>query len=153
VGVTADSVDGASGNSILSNSIFANGGLGIDLDDNGPTANDQGDTDSGPNNLQNRPSLSSAKNVSGKTTIKGSLNSRQGATYTVQFFSNPPGTDEGRTFLGQKTGVLVDGSGKGSFNFSPTSKVAAGQAITATATNEFIGDTSEFSAPKGVVAG
>jgi hypothetical protein len=27
-------------------------------------------------------------------------NIRPGATYTVQFFSNPPGTGEGRTFLG-----------------------------------------------------
>jgi hypothetical protein len=153
VDVFEDTTGAASGNTILSNSIFAHEGPGIDLGADGTTPNDPGDVDTGPNNLQNRPSLGSAKNVSGKTTIRGSLNSRPGATYTVQFFSNPPGTDEGRTFIGQKTGVLVDGSGKGSFDFSPTSKVAAGQAITATATNEFTGDTSEFSAPKGVVDG
>jgi hypothetical protein len=140
------------GNSILSNSIFANGGLGINLGDNGPTANDQGDTDSGENNLQNKPSLGSAKNASGKTTIKGSLNSRPGATYTVQFFSNPSGTNEGRTFLGQKTGLNVDGSGHASFTFSPASKVPVGQTVTATATNGFTGDTSEFSAPRKVVS-
>jgi hypothetical protein len=80
-------------------------------------------------------------------------NIRPGATYTVQFFSNPPGTGEGRTCLGQKTGLNVDGSGHASFTFSPAGKVAVGQTITATATNEFTGDTSEFSAPKGVVAG
>jgi hypothetical protein len=155
-GVTVEELrDGtANGNTILSNSIFSNEGPGIDLDADGPTANDQGDVDTGPNGFQNKPVISSArKSATGTTTIKGTLNSRPGVTYTVQFFFNPPGTDEGRTFLGQKTGVLLDGSGKGSFNFSPTSKVAAGQTITATATNEFTGDTSEFSAPKGVVAG
>jgi CSLREA domain-containing protein len=144
---------GASGNRILSNSIFANGGLGINLGTSGPTPNDPGDLDIGSNNLQNKPSLGSARTVAGKTTIKGSLSSRSGATYTIQFFSNPSGTDEGRTFIGQKTGLAVDGSGKGTFTFSPPSKVAVGRSITATATNEFTGDTSEFSAPKGVVAG
>jgi hypothetical protein len=146
--------DDANGNRILSNSIFSNGALGIDLgDEDGRNANDPGDADTGPNNLQNKPSLGSAKTVSGKTTIKGTLNSRPEATYTVQFFSNPPGTDEGRTFLGQKTGLVADESGHATFTFSPSSKVAVGQTITATVTNEFTGDTSEFSAAKGVVAG
>lgn len=151
VTVFEDSSGKANGNFILSNSIFSNKGIGIDLDDDGSTANDAGDTDTGSNNLQNKPSLGSAKNVSGKTTVRGSLSSRPGATYTIQFFSNPSGTGQGRTFLGQKSGLNVDGSGKGTFTFSPSSKVAAGQTITATATNEFTGDTSEFSAAKGVV--
>jgi hypothetical protein len=153
VDVYTDSTNAtANGNTILSNSVFSNDGPGIDLNDDGPTANDQGDSDTGPNNLQNNPVLSSAKTVSGKTTVKGTLQSRPGASYTVQFFSNPPGTDEGRTFLGQKTGLTVDGTGKGTFTFSPTSQVAAGQAITATATNEFTGDTSEFSVPRKVAS-
>jgi CSLREA domain-containing protein len=143
---------GASSNRILSNSIFANGGLGINLGPSGPTPNDPGDLDIGSNNLQNKPSLGSARTVAGKTTIKGSLSSRSGATYTIQFFSNPSG-NEGRIFIGQKTGLAVDRFGKGTFTFSPPSKVAADQTITATATNEFTGDSSEFSAPKGVVAG
>jgi CSLREA domain-containing protein len=154
VDVITDTTDTtANGNSILSNSIFSNDGVGIDLNDDDATANDPGDTDSGPNNLQNTPVISSAKTGSGKTTIKGTLNSRPGAKYAVQFFSNPSGTDEGQTFIGQKTGLTVDASGKGSFTFSPSSKVAAGRTITATATNESTGDTSEFSAAKGVVAG
>jgi hypothetical protein len=152
VTVMHDSPDAADGNRILSNSILSEKGLGIDIADDGPTANDPGDVDTGPNGLQNKPSLGSARNASGKTTIKGSLSSRPGATYTVQFFSNPAGTDEGRTFIGQKTGLKVDGSGKGSFTFSPSSKVAVGQNVTATATNEFTGDTSEFSAPRKVAS-
>jgi hypothetical protein len=151
VSVVGDAFNTANGNSILSNSIFSNGGLGIDLNDDGPTANDAGDTDTGPNGLQNKPDLLSAKAVSGKTTIKGTLSSNTGQTYTIEFYSNPSETDEGKKFLGQ-TSVTTDGSGNASFTFSPTSKVAAGQAITATATNESTGDTSEFSAPRKVVA-
>jgi CSLREA domain-containing protein len=142
----------AQGNSVLSNSVFANGQIGIDLGSDGPTANDPGDADAGPNGLQNRPSLGSAKTVSGKTTIKGTLNSRPGNTYKVQFFSNPSGTNQGRRFIGQKTGLAVDGSGTASFTFSPATAVPAGQTVTATATNEFTGDTSEFSGARTVAS-
>ncbi len=53
------------GNTIRGNSIFKNGGLGINLEPanenpdprtaNAPTSNDTGDADSGPNRLQNFP--------------------------------------------------------------------------------------------------
>jgi Periplasmic copper-binding protein (NosD) len=100
-------------NSILSNSIFSNGGLGINLinpnvaipvgGSEGPTANDTGDSDTGPNGLQNKPVISSAKTVSGKTTIKGKLNSHSNETYTIQLFSNPSGTNEGKKRIGEKS--------------------------------------------------
>ena len=52
----------SNGNQILVNNIFDNGGLGIDLTLgtavlDGPTANDGGDTDFGPNRLQNFPEI------------------------------------------------------------------------------------------------
>ena len=147
------------GNEISRNSIFSNGGLGIDLrgpgetdTSNVSTPNDTGDADTGPNGLQNKPVLSSAKNSSTKTTITGTLNGGREVTYLIRFFSNPSGTDEGKTFIGQKS-VTTTSSGNVTFTFSPASKVAAGRTITATATNESTGDTSEFSAAKGVVAG
>jgi hypothetical protein len=144
-----DGTHDANGNSILSNSIFSNGAIGIDLlGDDGPNTNDAGDTDAGPNRLQNKPVLSSAKTVSGTTTVKGTLNSRPTETYTVQFFSSPSG-NQGRTFLGSKI-VKTDASDKASFTFSPSGKVAAGQRVTATATRTKTGDTSEFSAPRTV---
>lgn len=52
--------DAAVGNRILTNSVFPNGGSGLDLRGNGPSFNDPSDPDTGPNNLQNVPAVSSA---------------------------------------------------------------------------------------------
>jgi hypothetical protein len=155
-GVDIDAVIGTSSvaNRVLSNSIFSNGELGIDLGRDGVSANDLGDTDSGPNNLQNSPVISSAKTSSTATTISAKLNSGVNTPYIVQFFSNPAGTNEGKIFIGQKT-VATNANGNVSFTFKPASKVAAGKNITATATRNFFSipsDTSEFSAPRKVVA-
>jgi hypothetical protein len=139
------------GNSVSRNSIFSNGDLGIDLNDDGPTDDDLGDPDAGPNNLQNKPLLSSARNASGKTTIKGKLNSVADQAYTIEFYSNPAGTDEGKKFIGQKS-VTTDATGNVSYAFVPKTKVPVGQTTTATATNGSTGDTSEFSAPKKVAS-
>jgi CSLREA domain-containing protein len=148
---------GGSGNEIFSNSVFSNGGLGINLVGGfetpaGVTANDKGDADTGSNNLQNKPVLASAKkNATGKTVVKGTLNSEKNRIFYVQFFSNPKGTDEGKQLLGFKP-VSTDGSGNASFRFVTKKKVGLGQNITATATSDATSDTSEFSAPKKVVA-
>ena len=142
---------GATGNRVLSNSVFANGGLGIDLKDDGPTANDPGDKDTGANGLQNKPALSSAKkNSTGTTSIKGNLNSTPNKTFQVQFFSNPSGTNEGKTLLGSKS-VTTNGTGNVSFTFPTKKAIRLGQNITATATNTSTGNTSEFSGPRKVV--
>src|SRR5262245_33199170 len=50
-------------NRIGSNSIFANGGLGINLGNDGVTPNDPGDADVGPNNLQNFPVIAAVSSV------------------------------------------------------------------------------------------
>ena len=132
-------------------SILSNGGLRIDLNNDGPTPNDPGDADPGANDLQNLPVLSSARNTADRTTIKGMLNSRGSTSFIIQFFSSPAGTDEGTTFVG-KTTVTTDSSGNASFVFRPKRRVGAGKNITATATRNSTGDTSEFSAPRKVVA-
>ena len=141
----------ANGNRVLSNSIFSNVGLGIVLGNNlFQTPNDTGDADAGPNNGQNFPVITSAKTAT-TTTIAGKLNSTPGKSFTVQFFANPAGGDEGKKFIGQKT-LTTDTSGNASFTFKPASKVATGKTITATATNASSGDTSEFSAPRKVTS-
>ena len=143
------------GNRILSNSIFSNQNLGIDLNDTTGTSpgdpegreQDPKDPDTGPNNLQNFPVITQATSTGTATTIKGTLNSRPRKTFTIQFFSNDPatGTDEGKTYLGQ-VNVRTNKQGKASFNeLGPA--VTAGHTITTTATNVATGDTSEFSDP------
>src|SRR5882724_5662857 len=52
------------------------------------TLNDTGDADTGPNNLQNFPVLTSAILGSG-TVVQGTLNSQSGETYRVEFFASP----------------------------------------------------------------
>ena len=81
------------------------------------------------------------------TTIRGTLDSKPRKTFTIQLFSNPASTDEGKTFLGQVK-VKTNREGKASFSvFGPA--VLQGDEITATATG---GDgTSEFSDDVGVV--
>src|SRR5207248_2227652 len=112
--------------SILGNSIFGNGNLGIDLVGGtqnafGVTKNDPGDGDTGsaaPNNLQNYPELTSVSSSGGSTTITGTLKSTPNTTFRLEFFANnlpdPSGFGEGRTFLGF-TNVTTDGSGNVSF--------------------------------------
>jgi len=158
-------VSGGSANRLDANSIFSNAAIGIDLsggveDAAGRTANDLGDTDTGSNGLQNFPVITSAKTVSGKTTIKGKLNTLPNPTadvsYVIQLFSNPSGGDEGKTLIGEPQ-VIPDSSGNATFTFSPSSTVAVGRTITATAQSGSPillddGNTSEFSPPRTVTS-
>lgn len=137
------------GHRILRNSIFSNASLGIDFDDNGITANDTGDADTGTNNLQNFPVLASAFSNGTTTSIAGQFNSEANTSYRIDFFSNsscdPSGNGEGETFLGF-TNVTTNSIGNATINANlpPT---LFGQFITATATrNNAPLDTSEFSA-------
>ena len=142
------------GNAILGNSIFSNAGLGIDLDPDGITANDAGDGDTGANNLQNFPVLTSATSGN-STTVEMTLNSAANTIFRVEFFSNsacdPPGNGEGETFLGVSTDVTTDGSGDASPTIIFLTTVPVGQFITATATDPS-NNTSEFSACQSVVS-
>ena len=150
-------VGNAIGNAILTNTIFGNARLGIDLGADGVTPNDLGDGDTGPNNLQNFPVLTSAISTGGTTTVQGTLNSRPGTTpgsggvYRIEFFASgvadPSGFGQGQFFLGF-INVTTDASGNASFSFN-TPTPASGQFITATATSidsdQGSNNTSEFS--------
>ncbi|MEG4627133.1 SdrD B-like domain-containing protein [Microcoleus sp. w1-18aA5] len=141
---SAVNIIAGTGNSIQNNSIFANLGLGIDLGNNGITANDAGDADTGANNLQNTPVLTTATASAGSVTVAGTFNSTPSTTFTLQFFANtPPGT-QGQTFIASIP-VTTDAAGNAAFNQTFPAAVTAGQLITATATDT-TGNTSEFSA-------
>jgi len=147
-------------NAILSNSIFSNDSLGIDLAPGllplikGVTPNDSGDGDTGPNNLQNFPVLTSAIGAPGSTTIEGTLNSTSNTQFRIELFVNSAcdsrGHGEGETFIGSPM-VTTDGSGDAFFSFVHPNTVPSGSFITATATDPN-GNTSEFSRCVQVVA-
>jgi hypothetical protein len=142
------------GNRVLFNSIFSNAGLGIDLvggteNAAGATANDPSDADEGPNDLQNRPVVTSAKTVGGSTTIQAKLNSAPSDPFVVEFYSNPS-ENEGKKLVASKA-VSTNSNGNVAFSVVPSQAVAPGQRITATATNAVDANTSEFSAPRTVV--
>jgi hypothetical protein len=148
-----DPSDLSTGNRISGNSIHENGGLGIDLGSDGVTANDPGDGDTGPNNLQNFPVLSAATSDGVSTGVRGSLNSSPATSFTLEFFVSPvcdgSGKGEGQTFLGA-TAVTTDGSGDAAIDVTlPAPSV--GQVVTATATDA-AGNTSEFSACVAVMS-
>lgn len=134
---------------ILGNAIYANGELGIDLDNDGVTPND--------NDLfsarQNFPEIDAATTFlnTGRTVVTGTLESRADTTFRVELFASdepdPSGFGEGERFLGAVT-VTTDGSGDASFQLS-VDGLPAGALVTATATNAD-GETSEFGRNKPV---
>ncbi len=142
---------------IRRNSIFSNGmdsstvgHPGIDLNGDEVTPNDPGDSDSGPNNLQNFPIVESATVSGGMVQIAGVLNSVASTTFSLDFFSNehisPLGYGEGKNFLGSAS-VTTNASGTATFDVSFPFGAGAPH-VTATATDPN-GNTSEFSAGLG----
>ena len=141
---------GGSGNAMSQNSIFSNNLLGIDLSTifsaGSVTANDTGDGDTGPNNLQNFPEITSANFDGINTTISGTINSTANTTFTIELFSNtagdPSGFGEGETFLGTTTSI-TDAGGDGTWTLVVSGDVT-GLVLSSTATDP-AGNTSEFS--------
>ena len=141
------SAAGATNNAVRANLIFANTGLGLDLENNGVSLNDVGDGDAGGNRLQNYPILLAATNNVGSVTVAGTLSSGTNQTYALDFFSSPAcdatGNGEGQTYLGFAN-VTTDASGNVTFLATLPGVALIGRQVTATATDAF-GNTSEFS--------
>lgn len=136
---------------MLRNAMFANNGLGISFNNVGvPVDNDSGDTDGGPNGLQNFPQITAAPITLGMVDLAGTLNSLANKTYRLEFFSgfgcHRSGHGEARHFLGS-IDVSTNGSGIANFGGGMAKfNVPAGDgAFTATATDPS-GNTSELSA-------
>ncbi|HNB53427.1 MAG TPA: CSLREA domain-containing protein, partial [Anaerolineales bacterium] len=147
-GITISTFSGADPRvSIRGNSIYNNGGLGIEIFGIlGQESNDPLDGDTGPNNLQNYPVLTAAT-VAGNLTIDFSVDSQVGNSaypVTVDFYeADSAGSGEGQTYLG---GTLLMGPGSTSTNLGPAGPlgVAVGDPVVATVTDAN-GNTSEFS--------
>ena len=148
-GVTLESVAG-SGNSITGNSIYANGDLGIDIENNGVTLNDPGDGDGGANDLLNFPVITSATESGGTLTVNFDLDVPAG-DYRIEFFTNPGGADPSGYGEGESFDHSYDvvGHGGGLASFSTSFAGTVGDVVTATTTQNIVapfGSTSEFSA-------
>jgi titin len=148
------------GNAVLGNSVYSNSpGLGIDIytgfTPNGVTANDACDADTGPNNFQNFPVLTSAAVAGGNVTLSGTLNSTASTTFRVEFFSNTAchasGNGEGRTFLGFAS-VTTDGSCNVAFG-PLVFAVPAGETVFTATASDPTNSTSEFSACLAALVG
>jgi parallel beta-helix repeat protein len=130
------------GNRIQGNRIYANGKLGIDLGNDGPTANQ-------PSGAQNFPVITTANSTATGGLITGTLDSTPNSVFEIELFSNtvgdPSGFGEGETSLGVVR-IITDATGAATFAFTLRAPLAAGAVVTATATNVGTGTTSEFSA-------
>jgi Ca2+-binding RTX toxin-like protein len=148
---------GGRGNTVRQNQLRLNAGGPIDLGGDGPTPNDAGDVDAGPNDLANAPVVDALSTNGGSTYVTVTLDARPNATFDIDIFRNlgcdtGPGTDfeywvlsevvttdasghaEVRTGYWHWTGEDVDGL-----------TVRPGEAVAATATDIETGDTSEYS--------
>lgn len=89
------------GNVILTNSIFENTILGIDLHkENGPSSYES--TVNGPNHFQLSPKITSATEQGSSILVKGTLKGAAHTSYLIQFFNNSTSKKgQGTTFLGE----------------------------------------------------
>lgn len=140
---------------IVSNRIYTNGLLGIDLGDNGVTANDSGDGDSGPNNLLNFPLINYANPV-GTSQLAYSLTLDAPAAasgYRIEFFANSAADStnhgEGERYLGFLDVAHAGGAQTYTGTLTTLEPIGSGS-ISTTATRRTAGGawdiTSEFSA-------
>lgn len=140
--------DSNDGNTIRGNSIYSNVGIGIDLENDGVTPNLPG-VQTGANNLQNFPVISSAGSLPGSVTVAGSLPASSGS-YTIDFYVSPTahssGHGQGKYYIGSATVSSVGGY---TFNATFSTSHITG-VVTATATDAN-GNTSEFSLAESIV--
>ncbi|MBV7328670.1 right-handed parallel beta-helix repeat-containing protein [Chloroflexi bacterium TSY] len=116
------------------NSIHTNGGLGIDLNNDGVTANDFLDADAGPNDLQNAPVLQRVIISGTETIIQGFLASEANGTYGISFYSNDQCDSsfygEGKLKIGSTT-VDTDANGFSFFQTTLSTALNPGTGVTA----------------------
>lgn len=148
-------------NEISQNSIYANGGLGIDLGDDGVTANVP-PSQQGPNSFEDFPLISMVVAQTNNTLITGTVQGPKNTEIVIEAFDNdrpdPSGYGQGQRFVGSIT-VTTDATGNAQFQLTSNS-APAGTFVTTTATalnglapqRNPSPNTSEFSAAVQVQA-
>ena len=109
-------VDGSALHRIRGNRVYDNGGLGIDLDDDGPSANDAAATGTAaPTNCRTSRSWDRFGRGVRARSCSLDLDSGPNASYEVDFYANGSGCDamgrgKAQRYLGSAT-VATDGTG------------------------------------------
>lgn len=142
---------------ITSNRIFDLSGLGIEIPPWGTNPNDYLDADTGPNNMQNFPTLTIVKTDFGSYRtfdITAKLHSTPNTLFRVEVFSSDicfaAGYGEGEQIQKSSNGVQTDSSGNATWQVATIySWEIVGECFTATASkvlgDGLYGSTSEFS--------
>ncbi|MGI9605699.1 MAG: SBBP repeat-containing protein, partial [Acidimicrobiales bacterium] len=142
-GISVNATSGTN-NAFLRNSIHTNTGLGIDLSNDGVTANSNVDA------WVNFPVITSATESAGTITVDFDIDLPAG-DYRIEFFTNPTGADasgfgEGESYIDFYDVIAHPG---GVASYSTTIAGFAGDVLTATSTEDLgaaYGSTSEFAA-------
>ena len=128
---------------LQANTFMISGGIGIDVGDDGPTANDDGDTDG----VTNAPVVTRASSDGTKSVIVGTLDAKPDTAYVIDLVASYDAASFGVYSLGTAT-VTTDGDGHASWR-RDTSETVGGHFVRATATPVTGGSTSEMSASQG----
>ena len=137
-------------NAIRANPIFFNQRLGIDNVPDGVTKNDAGDGDTGANQLQNFPLISSVDYGATNLTVHGILKSTPNTTFDVDVFESPSCTPRPRQLLQSayylgSTQITTDGAGDAPFDILMNDANAPQHPPVSLTVTDPSGDTSEFS--------
>lgn len=109
---------GTTGNTVRENSFHDNDGQDIDLGDDGATANDTNDGDTGPNHLRDYQTNASCASRGDVASVRFSLDATRTGVYRVDYCScDAFGSGEGKQWLGYSP---VRRSTKGSPTFAPS---------------------------------
>ncbi len=107
------SLNGSGTDNAVQAPVYANGGLNIDLGNDGPTANDACDADTGPDGLLNKPVLSGATQTgSGPIHVTGSIEGAAGGSVTVFYYvasSCNPANPDAFKYTGESFTVALSG--------------------------------------------
>jgi gliding motility-associated-like protein len=133
-------LDNGNNNSWCKNSIYDNGGLGIEISNTiGPNTNDPGDTDSGPNDALNHPDLLQVHHCGSSTNMSARYDGIAGQAYRIDFYKMDPadvdasGYGEGPIYLG---GVEFVSTGIDTVYYAYPSLFVLGYGVTAIATQK-----------------
>jgi hypothetical protein len=131
----------ATGNTVVRNLIFVNGtssdDLGIDLGDDGVTANDGDDVDTGANELLNHPLITAANAPDG--TVAWKVDGLGSSFFLLEFYASTlcdgSASGEGQRYLGSVV-VQTNSKGRAAGLTATTTPPVAGDYITMTATRK-----------------